>query len=72
MPTYRLLQKKPLLSETPLAEHYQSLLNAGIVKNRAALARFSGVSRARVTQVLNRLKQADPGETDASSKGAAQ
>ena len=36
--------------------YYQSLLDAGEVKTRAELARFLGVSRARVTQVLNRLK----------------
>lgn len=39
-----------------LARHYQSLLDSGKFENRAALARFLSVSRARVTQVLNRLK----------------
>jgi hypothetical protein len=38
-----------------LASYYQSLLNSGEFKNRAALARYLGVSRARVTQVLKRL-----------------
>ena len=39
-----------------LARHYQSLLDSGQFENRAALARFLGVSRARVTQVLRRLE----------------
>jgi hypothetical protein len=39
-----------------LARFYQSLLDSGIVETRAALARHLGVSRARVTQVLRRLK----------------
>jgi hypothetical protein len=39
-----------------LARYYQSLLDTGRFESRAALARFLGVSRARVTQVLNRLK----------------
>jgi len=38
-----------------LACYYQSLLDTGKFENRAALARHLGVSRARVTQVLNRL-----------------
>ncbi len=40
-----------------LAHYYQSLLDSGKFESRAALARFLGVSRARVTQVLNRLKE---------------
>jgi hypothetical protein len=39
-----------------LAQYYQSLLDSGKFENRAALARYLGVSRARVTQVLRRLK----------------
>jgi hypothetical protein len=39
-----------------LARYYQSLLDTGKFENRASLARFLGVSRARVTLVLNRLK----------------
>ena len=39
-----------------LARYYQSLLDSGEVETRAELARYLGVSRARVTQVLNRLK----------------
>ena len=40
-----------------IARYYESLLDSGKFENRAALARFLGVSRARVTQVLNRLKK---------------
>src|SRR5262245_5833610 len=39
-----------------LARYYQSLLDSGKFQNRAALARYLGVSRARVTNVLSRLK----------------
>jgi hypothetical protein len=39
-----------------LARYYQSLLDSGHFENRAALARYLGVSRARVTQVLRRLR----------------
>jgi hypothetical protein len=42
-----------------LARHYQALMDSEKFANRAALARFLGVSRARVTQVLNRLKSID-------------
>jgi Mn-dependent DtxR family transcriptional regulator len=38
-----------------LARYYQSLLDSGKFENRAALARYLGVSRPRVTQVLRRL-----------------
>lgn len=38
-----------------LAHQYQALLASGEVESRAELARFLGVSRARVTQVLRRL-----------------
>jgi|HubBroStandDraft_6_1064221.scaffolds.fasta_scaffold2668304_2 hypothetical protein len=34
-----------------LARYYQLLLNSGQFENRAALARYLGISRARVTQV---------------------
>lgn len=57
--------KPPATVKTPksrpdglqLARYYQSLMESGTFENRAALARFLGVSRARVTQVLNRLKE---------------
>ena len=42
-----------------LARYYQALLDSGKFESRAALARYLGVSRARVTQVLNRLKDID-------------
>jgi hypothetical protein len=38
-----------------LARHYQALLYAGRFESRAALARYLGVSRAKVTHVLRRL-----------------
>ena len=38
-----------------LARYYQSLLDSGKFENRAALARYLGVSRARVSQVLRLL-----------------
>ena len=38
------------------ARYYQSLLDSGEVETRAELARFLGVSRARVPQVVNRFK----------------
>jgi hypothetical protein len=40
-----------------LALYYQSLLDSGQFENRAGLARCLGVSRARVTQVLRRLRK---------------
>ena len=46
------------------ARRYQALLDDGTVKTRAELARYLGVSRARVTQVLKRL------ETDQDADGA--
>lgn len=47
------------------ARFYQSLLDNEIVESRAALARHLGVSRARVTQVLRRLKATEqPGKCD--------
>jgi len=49
-------EKKPVHDPLRLARYYQSLLDSGKFESRAALARYLGVSRARVTQVLNRLK----------------
>lgn len=56
-----------------LARYYQSLLDSGKFESRAALARYLGVSRARVTQVLNRLKNAAdfPTPDDRTSDPAA-
>ncbi|MCA9128025.1 MAG: hypothetical protein KDB22_13110 [Planctomycetales bacterium] len=36
------------------------MLDSGTVASRAELARHLGVSRARVTQVLNRLSEIEP------------
>jgi hypothetical protein len=44
-----------------LARFYQSLLDRGVVENRAGLASYLGVSRARVTQVFSRLERAKEG-----------
>jgi hypothetical protein len=38
-----------------LARYYRSLMDSGKFESRAALARYPGISRARVTQVLLRL-----------------
>lgn len=48
--------KGPRYDRMRLAREYQSILDSGVVETRAELARHLGVSRARVTQVLNRLK----------------
>jgi biotin operon repressor len=48
--------KKPVPDPIRLARYYQSLLDTGKFESRAALSRFLGVSRARVTQVLKRLE----------------
>lgn len=54
-------QQKPVPKERrdplKLARYYQSLMDSGKFESRAALARYLGVSRARVTQVLRRLGQ---------------
>ena len=36
------------------------MIDSGVVKNQAELARKLGISRARVTQILNLLKLAPP------------
>jgi ParB-like chromosome segregation protein Spo0J len=38
------------------AEHYRRLLDSGEAPTRASLARAFGLTRARVTQILNLLK----------------
>jgi hypothetical protein len=55
---------KPGRDPLRLARYYQSLLDTGKFESRAALARFLGVSRARVTQVLNRLIAANVPATE--------
>lgn len=39
-----------------LAYEFEGLLDGGVVNNRAELARRCGISRARVTQIMNLLK----------------
>ena len=55
IPTPQKPPKKPKPDRMRLPLYYQSLLDSGEVKTRAELARYLGVSRARVTQVLKRL-----------------
>jgi hypothetical protein len=38
-----------------LAIHFDGLIRDGVVKNYAELARLGGVSRARITQIMNLL-----------------
>lgn len=38
-----------------LAIHFDGLIREGVVKNYADLARMGGVSRARITQIMNLL-----------------
>jgi len=38
-----------------LAHHWRSLIRDGVVRDQAAIARLVGVSRARVTQVMDLL-----------------
>ena len=58
--------KKERRDPLKTARYYQSLLDTGKFENRAALARYLGVSRARVTQVLNRLRVS--GDTVATNR----
>ena len=39
-----------------LASEYKEMIDTGLVKNQTELARIKGISRARVTQILNLLK----------------
>jgi flagellar motor switch protein FliG len=39
-----------------LAREYKETIDSGKVKNQSELARIKGISRARVTQILNLLK----------------
>lgn len=39
-----------------MAREYKEMINKGKVKNQAELAKIKGISRARVTQILNLLK----------------
>ena len=50
------IPKKTHRNPIYLAKEYKKMLDSGEVKNQAELARIKGISRARVTQVLNLLK----------------
>jgi len=39
-----------------LAKEYKHMIDSGKVKNQSKLAKLKGISRARVTQILNLLK----------------
>ena len=51
--------KTPRYDPLRLANYYQSLIDSGKFESSAALARHLVISRARVSQVLNRLKTND-------------
>lgn len=50
--------QKPAQTPTPSprAEQMRALLNSGLVKNRAELARHFNLSRARITQILGPIQ----------------
>jgi hypothetical protein len=48
--------KKTYRNPIFLAREYKKMIYSGKVKNQADLARLKGISRARVTQILNLLK----------------
>jgi ParB-like chromosome segregation protein Spo0J len=48
------------MSAIELALEFQRLLDQGVVNNRAEIARRYGLSRARVTQILNVLQLPQP------------
>jgi len=48
--------KKAYRNPIYLAKEYKKMIDTGEVKNQAELARIKGISRARVTQILNLLK----------------
>ncbi len=56
--------KRPKPDRMKLAYQYQAILDSGVVQTRAELARHLGVSRARVTQVLNRLRNLPKNSSD--------
>lgn len=39
-----------------MAREYKEIIDSGKAKNQTELARIKGISRARVTQILNLLK----------------
>jgi hypothetical protein len=48
--------KKTYRNPINLAKEYKKMIDTGEAKNKAELARIKGISRARVTQILNLLK----------------
>ncbi len=49
---------KPKMDWYGKAVEYQKMLSTGVAKNKAEIARIEGVSRARVTQILNLINLA--------------
>lgn len=50
------LCKRRVLDRRALAEQYQALIDSGVCKNQADVARLFGVSRAWVTKIMNTMK----------------
>ena len=50
------ISKKTYRKPIYFTQEYKKMLNTGKVKNQAELARIKGISRARVTQILNLLR----------------
>ena len=50
------IHKKAYRNPIYLAREYKRMIDIGQVKNQSELARKLGISRARVTQILNLLK----------------
>jgi len=48
--------KKTYRNPIYLAKEYKEMIESGEAKNQAELAKMKGISRARVTQILNLLK----------------
>ena len=49
--------KKAKMDWYAKAVEYQKMLSVGVAKNKAEIARIEGVSRARVTQILNLINR---------------
>jgi len=50
------IPKKTYRNPIFLAREYKKIIDSRIVKNQSELAKLKGISRARVTQILNLLK----------------
>jgi hypothetical protein len=50
--------RKPAVNIFLKAKHYQKLIKQGVVNNQAELAKREGLTRTRMTQILNLLKLA--------------